>query len=80
MAVGHVMILMNVTGEVIEMRLSFLENELPVAASHADLICLVKFPVEKRVALLPLFSQNSRSKRDAVDAAPDQSDPSHRAC
>lgn len=54
---GYVVILVDVVGEVIEFRFTFLHHELPVALTHAYLICLGKLPVEMIVDRLLLTAQ-----------------------
>lgn len=65
----HVVVLMQVGGQVVEMGYAPLDHQFPVTHADADLVRLVELPVEEVVLLLPLVvTQQGRSEGDAVEA------------
>ena len=66
---SYVMIFVNVRCQVVEMRFSFLHNQFPVAHTHTNLVCLMKFPIQEvMLLLLVVLPQHCRSERDTVEA------------
>ena len=60
MRCAHVIVLMQIGGEVVQARLALYDNQLPVATAHSDLVGLVKLPVE--MVVLQLLGMESPSK------------------
>lgn len=65
----HVVILVQVGGEVVQARLALYDNQFPVATAHSDLVGLVELPVEMVVLqLLGIVAEERRSDGKSVEA------------
>ena len=59
---AHVVVLVQVGGEVVQARLALYDNQFPVATAHSDLVGLVELPVEMVVLqLLGIVAEERRS-------------------
>ena len=66
---SHIVVFVDVVGQVIEMRHALLDHHLPVAHTETNLVGFVELPVEEVVRFLcRLISQQGRSEGDAVEA------------
>ena len=69
----HIVVFVNIRSQVVEVRLAFYYYHLPVALSHANLVGLMKFPVEVFVVLLlGILAQKGRSDGNTVEAVASQ--------
>lgn len=66
---SHVMILMDIGCQVVQVRLTLLHHQLPVAHTHANLVRFMELPVQEVVLRLTVvLSQHRGSERNAVEA------------
>ena len=66
---AHVVVLVQIGGEVVQVRLALYDNQLPVATAHSDLVGLVELPVEMVVLqLLGIVAEERRSDGESVEA------------
>ena len=66
---AHVVVLVQIGGEVVQARLALYDNQLPVATAHSNLVGLVELPVEMVVLqLLGIVAEERRSDGESVEA------------
>lgn len=64
----HIMVFVDIGSQIIEPRFAFYYHQFPVALSHANLVGLVKLPVEIVVVLLlGILAQEGRSDGDSIE-------------
>ena len=70
---SQVVIFVNVVGEIVEAWLSLHHHQFPVATAHANLVCLVEFPVQMvMLLLLVIVAEKGGGDADAVKAVAGQ--------
>ena len=69
----HIVVLVDVGGEVIEPAFALLHHQFPVAHAHGHHVCFVEFPVEESVLPLSGLSEERRCKGDAVETVTGES-------